>query len=310
MRKGICGKLGVFIPCTGQNEKRAACGRALRHAVWSVILFPLLAACSTPPKNPGEVYDLRNQSEAQLDLGNKQADRGNYETALVLLDEANRLAVISDDPGLRIRTGLSRGNTLFALGRGQEAALCWEQARLESEAWGNRELLAVSNIHILRGALLSGGADARSIREDINRETAAIKSDRRYIAFAWTVLGLAEKELGRYGEAEAAVKHSLDIHEKDHYLEQAAYDWFLIASFRSLAGNYNSARQALESAAALDRRVENSWGIAADWRALGDVYKKAGKPEESRKAYIRSAEIFRSLGNEEAAEEAEGRISP
>jgi tetratricopeptide (TPR) repeat protein len=273
-------------------------------------LFPLLTVCSTPPKNPGDVYDLRNQAEAQLDLGNKQADRGSYETALVLLNEANQLAVITDDPGLRIRSGLSRGNALFALGRAEEAARCWEQARLESAAWGSRELAAVSTIHILRGALLSGGADVRSIREDINRETAAIKSDRRYIAFAWTVLGLAEKELGRYDEAEAAVKRSLAIHEKELYLEQAAYDWFLIASFRSLAGNYDSARQALESAAAMDRRVENSWGIAADWRALGDVYKKAGKTEESRKSYLRSAEIFRLLGNKEAAEEAEGRISP
>jgi tetratricopeptide (TPR) repeat protein len=138
---------------------------------------------------------------------------------------------------------------------------------------------------------------------------AAVK-DRSYIAFAWLVIGLAEKELGRYAEAESAVKKGLDIHEKDLYLEQAAYDWYLIASFRSLSGNYNGARQALESAMVLDRRVENSYGLATDWRALGDVFKKAGSPAESRQAYLRSAEIFRSLGNDQEAAGVEKQIEP
>jgi tetratricopeptide (TPR) repeat protein len=121
------------------------------------------------------------------------------------------------------------------------------------------------------------------------------------------VSGLAERELDRYREAEAALKRSLEIHEKDLYLEQAAYDWFLIASFRSLDGNYEGARQALESAMILDRRVENSYGLATDWRALGDVFKKAGKNAESREAYHRSAEIFRTLGNDKEAAAAEKR---
>jgi hypothetical protein len=45
-----------------------------------------------------------------------------------------------------------------------------------------------------------------------------------------------------------------------------------------------------------------------DWRALGDVHKKAGNATEAQTAYRRSAEIFRSLGMEAAAEEAENRL--
>ena len=265
------------------------------------------AACSTPPANSGEVYDLRGQAEAQLDIGNKQADRGNYDAALLLLNEAWRLAVAADSYSLRIRAGLSRGNVLFATGRGEEAAAVWEQALREAEANGNGELAAISRIHQARGRLLSGGADVPALRETVRREMTAIKSDRMYTAFAWAVIALAEKELGRFSEAEAAVKRGLELHEKERAFEQAAYDWFLIASFRSLAGNYGGAAQALASAMAADRRVENSWGLALDWRALGDVYKKAGKAAESRAAYTRSAEIFRALGSGEAAAEAERR---
>jgi tetratricopeptide (TPR) repeat protein len=262
-----------------------------------------LAACSTPPKNPSDVYDVRQQAETQLELAGRQADRGNYGTALILLNEAMRLAVSVDNSSLRIRAGLSRGNVLFALNRSAEAFGDWERARDEAEKNGGGELLAVSRVHLARGRLLSGGDSAPSVREEVDREMTNIKADRLYLAFSWTVIGLSEKDLGRYSQAEAALMRSLDIHEKGRYPEQAAYDWFLIASFRSLSGNYEGARQALESALAFDRRVENSYGLASDWRALGDVYKKAGRPKESREAYQRSAEIFRATGNDEAAVE-------
>jgi tetratricopeptide (TPR) repeat protein len=136
-----------------------------------------------------------------------------------------------------------------------------------------------------------------------------IKSDKLYIAFAWTVIGLAEKELGQYAQAEAAVKQSLSIHEKALNYELAAYNWYLIGSFRSLSGNYGGAKLALDMAIDYDRRVENSWGLASDWRAMGDVQRTAGNGEASRAAYTRAAGIFRALGDEEAAQETLSRIA-
>jgi len=269
----------------------------------------LVPACSTKPKNPGDVYDVRKQAEAQLALGNRQADRGGFETALVILDEALRLAVAADDPGLRIRVGLSRGNVLFSLARDEEMAEAWNGALGEAERIGNGELAAVSRIHIARGKLLSTEraedmpAAAQSVRDEVNRNLAQIK-DRYYTAFAWTIIGLAERELERFTQAEAAVRRALEIHEKDRYFELAATDWFMIASFRSLSGNYRGALQALESAIAFDRRVENAWGLANDWRAMGIVYRYMGNAEASRAAYVRAAEIFQAAGNSEAAAEA------
>jgi tetratricopeptide (TPR) repeat protein len=274
-----------------------------------VLAMLFVSACSTPPKNPGDVYDLRKQAEAQLALGNNHADRGGFDLALTILNEALRLAIAVDDPGLRIRVGLSRGNVLFSLDMREEAETAWNNALGEAEKTGSSELIAVSRIHIARGRLLSpeGKAAAQSIRDEVNQNLAQVKSDRLYTAFAWMIIGLAEKELGRYAQAEAAVRRSLEIHEKDLYFELAAYDWFMIASFRSLAGDYRGARQALESAIAFDRRVENSWGLASDWRALGDVSRKAGDSNAAYAAYLRASEIFRALGNEESADDALSR---
>jgi tetratricopeptide (TPR) repeat protein len=270
-----------------------------------------MAACSSPPKNPGEVYMMRRFAETQLEAGNKLADRGALEDALSTLNEAMRLAVALDDPSLRVRAGLSRSNVIFSMGRGQEAVEGWNEALAEAERAGNKELSAVGRIHIARGRLLSPGgkADAQSVRDEVEQNMGMVKSDRLYTAFSWTVIGLAEKELGRYAPAETAVRRSLEIHEKDRYFEQAAFDWFMIASFRSLSGDYQGAKKALESAIEFDRRVENSWGLASDWRALGDVSQKAGDQASARTAYLRAAGIFTAIGNETAAQETLGKLA-
>ena len=276
----------------------------------SVIAALLVSvSCSTAPKNPTDDFTLRSQAEASLNLGNTEADRNNYDTALMLLTESRQKAILADDPSLMIRTGLSLGNVLFALGREDEAFSQWQIALDEAERFADRELLSVSKIHFARGRLLSGKQSAQAVLDEVNRESSSIKSDKLYVAFSWYVKGLALRELGSLREAEDAIKRSLDIHEKDKYLLRAAYDWYLIASIRSTAGNTDGALQALNSAIVLDRRMENSWGLAADWRAMGDIYRKTGKTREAREAYLHAKAIFLSLGDEKGAEEIENRMN-
>jgi len=272
----------------------------------SLLLALCFFACSSPPKRTGEVFDTRKDAEEQLQQGTREADRGNLTTAMVFINEAKRLAVLTDSSRLLIRSDLSLGNVLFSLGRTQAAAEAWNKALEEAEFSENREYTAVCRIHIARGKLLSPGA-AESVRDEVSREMAQIKSEEIYTAFAWTVIGLAEKDMGRHAAAEDAVKQALAIHEKALNFELAAYDWFMIASFRSLSGDSAGALNALERAIEFDRRTENSWGLANDWQAYGDVQKKAGNRAAANAAYARAATIFRATGNGEAADKALAR---
>jgi len=267
------------------------------------LLFAL-CFCSSRPKETGDVYDMRKDAEVQLEQGNREAEGGNFTAARGFVEQANRFAVLTDNSSLLIRSGISLGNVLFALGNADEAFESWNKALEEANRAGNKELAAVCRIHIARGKLFSpdGKNAAQSLRDEVNREMASIKSDELYIAFAWTVIGLAEKELGRYAPAEEAVKRALAIHEKALNLKLAAYDWFMTASFRSLSGDSGGALKALDSAIEYDRRTENSWGLANDWQAVGDVQKKAGNHDAARAPYFRAAAIFRAMGNNEAAE--------
>ena len=273
------------------------------------IFLALLASCSSAPKRPAEIVSVRQMGENQLNLVNKATDQGDYDRALILLAEARRLAVSADDPSLRVRTKLSEGNILFSQNKADEAEAVWNGALAEAEASGQTELVSQARIYLARSSLIAGTASAANVKDRVNKELAVIKSDTLAIALGWTVIGRAEQKDRNFSAAEAAYQKAAAIHDKENYLEQAAYDWYLIASSRSVSGQSAAAVEALNTALAYDRRAENTFGLASDWRALGDVYKRAGKPDETDADYRRAAEIFRAIPLEQAALDAEAKIS-
>ena len=286
------------------------------------ILFSLFIGCSSTPKKAAEVFTERNMAENQLNLANLSATRGRYQDALLIVEDARRLALISDDPSLRVRTSISRGNFLFSLGRHTEAFQEWEGASAEGDASGEKTFAALARIYAVRAKLiiLANGneasadaavadtAGADKLRAQLDNEQNTVKSDSFSSAVCYVTMGLAEKQLRRWAEAENQLKKALAIHEKGRFLEDAAYDWFIIASIRSVAGNYNSSLEALQMAISFDRRAENGFGLASSWQAMGDVYQKAGRTEESRAARRRAAEIYRAMSHIDLAEKLEAQL--
>ena len=283
-------------------------------AVFLSLLFAFLIClpgCSSAPKKPLEIFTERNVGASQLNLANQTAIHGRYEDALRLLAEARRIALSTDDPQLRIKTSMSRGNILFSMGRRTEAFSEFESAAAEGDASGENVLASLARIYTIRANLRlqeesgKNNAAVGDLTTRLNNEMTAVRSDSSATAAALVTLGMAEKLSGRWTEAENAVKKALDIHDKGRFLEDAAYDWFLIASIRSVAGNYDSSIEALRQAIRFDRRAENGFGLASSWQAMGDVYKKAGRTEDSRAAYRRAAEIFLAIGLNERADQLE-----
>ena len=302
-------------PAEGSEKtKPSKKGRGIFRPPLLLFVLAFLGACSTAPKRPAEVFTIQKQTETQLNLANHEADRGNYQASLELLEEAQRLAVSTDRSPLLIRVWLARGNVLLSLGRVEEAQALWETALAEAERADHRALMAACRIYQARALLLlagsRGASQAEEVKSRINGELGFLKGDPLNTALGWTVIALAEQSLSRWAEAERALERALEIHDKERYLELAAYDWYLIASIRSVSGRYGPALEALAQAMVFDRRAENSHGLGMDWRALGDVQTKAGRPEEAAAAYRRSADIFRAIGLEKNAEEAVGRIEP
>ncbi|MCL2211464.1 MAG: tetratricopeptide repeat protein [Treponema sp.] len=277
-------------------------------SVFNLLMLLVICSCSTSPKSTGDVYNLRAYAEKGLEAANKETVRGNYKNAHSLLIEYKRMAILSDDLSLITRVCLSMGNVLYSLGEIEEAFGEWDKAALEAQKSNNSELLSASKIFRAKGSLLSGRTGAQAVLDEVNRESVNIKKDALLVSFSWQVKGLALRALGSYAEAENALKQSLAIHEKKKTLENASYDWYTIASIRSLAGNTSGALEALDAAIVLDRRIENSWGLAASYRAMGDVYRKAGREKEALEAYARARGIYTALRNDDEIMEIEKKM--
>jgi tetratricopeptide (TPR) repeat protein len=281
------------------------------------VLLLLFSGCSSAPKKPLEVLTNRNMAANQLDLANQTANQGRYADALLILEDAWKTAVSVDDPDLLIKCSLFRGNILFSMGRHDEAFSSWDYAQEEGETTGDRNLVSQARIARARGRLVllaaqnPAAADPAAV-EDIKTEVrdalSAMKSDPLGEASGNLVIAMAEKELARYSEAESAVRRALDIHEKNRYLEEAAYDWYLIASIRSVSGNHSGAVSALRTAISFDRRAENGFGLASSWQALGDVYLKTGDLSEAAAAYTRAIDIFEALNLPDSADKIRAKL--
>jgi tetratricopeptide (TPR) repeat protein len=275
-----------------------------------ILIIICMGSCSTAPKNTGDVYNLRKSAEKGLESANKEAEKGSFENAHNLLVEYKKQAILTDDPSLIIRVCLSYGNVYLSLGKIDEAYAEWDQAIAEADKLKDKELIVVTKIFKARGNLLSGRADAQSVLnelDEVNKEIGNVKKNL-YLAYFWQTKALAQRALNLYREAEDSIKKSLDIHEKEKALESASYDWYTIASIRSLAGNTAGALQALESAITIDRRIENSFGLAANWRAMGDIYSKMGRNDDALTAYKRSRAIYEALGNKDEVTEIDNRM--
>ena len=266
-----------------------------------------LSSCSTAPKITGDINILRKAAEIGLESANKEVGLGNFANAENFLIEYKRMAILTDDPSLIIRVCLSYGNVLLSLGKVNEAYAEWDHAIAEAQKSGNKELLSVAKIFKARGNLFLEKTTTQAVLDEVNREIVNIKN-KFFIAYSWQTKGLAQRTSGSYGEAEESIKKSLEIHEKEKALENASYDWYTIASIRSLAGNTAGALQALETAITLDRRIENSFGLAASWRAMGDVYRKIGRNEDALEAYKRSRAIFEYMDKKDEVTEIDNRM--
>ena len=271
-----------------------------RFSIFMVVMVLLFISCSSAPKRPAQITTTYNLAVNQLDSANVESERGNYKLAGILLEEVWKLAVSIDSVELRVLTQLSQGNLAFYQNNQEIAESMWNAALVESEKDHNEELIALSKIYKTRGILSWGAAenkdkDAQKVIDIVSDRMGILKkSNQLYLAYAWMLMGFAKKQLGQWQQAESYFKTSLKIHEDMLYLELAAYDWYAIASVRSVAGQYEQAVKAMQNAIDFDRRAENSFGLGSDYLALGDIYKKAGQKELSEEAFKRSKEIFDS----------------
>jgi tetratricopeptide (TPR) repeat protein len=155
-------------------KKDKRCPLFFLRFVFGALAFFLGLGCSSAPKRPVEIRTLRNAGTSQLELANREADRGNYEGALELLGEARKLAFNTDDSVLIVQTYLSLENVYYFLGRDTDASAAWDDALAEAERAGDQELTAICRIYRERRRLLGASGNEALVTEARDTVQAAL----------------------------------------------------------------------------------------------------------------------------------------
>ena len=151
------------------------------------------------------------------------------------------------------------------------------------------------------GILAYDQADYTSATAHLLRciDAARSEGDGRALATALQFLGLVGHRQGRYDAIRPHLEESLDVATgiDDEWCIAGA----LCALGHSVPGvNSDDAREALERAAAIFRRLGDSWGLARAANSLGEHARARGDIEAAGTLYEESLMRYSALGNENA----------
>jgi len=284
-------------------------------------LAALLAggSCSSAPKKTDTVVVARNRAVEATASGNSYYRQGRYDLALRFFTQALELNTSVDNLEGIVQSGNSLGKVSLALGDLDGAEQLFMRAKEQSGS--SRDLAALCEGNLGEVAMRRGDyGKALAIFDsllagDTGKAGGGLADEQR--AMLLHNRGTAYKNLGEGARAREDLLKSLALNLAAKRIEEAAADYYALASLDAKEGLLESAKQNAGLALSLDKKVENSLGIAKDLYALGVISSRlddtASAYDYFRRSYQVSttlsmrADMQRALGELAVAAEALGR---
>ena len=256
----------------------------------------LLAACSSAPKKSDTATDVKNRAADAALSGNTYYRQGRYELALQFFTQAlNENLSVDNEAGV-VQSYNSIGRVYLAVGMNDEAESAFVKASAIAVRLGGEPLFVTSNnlgeLHLRRGdargaVVIFEGVLGGSLKD--------IQQDQ--VGLLYHNLGSAYKATGELDKAMEWLRKALAINLGEKLYEEAAADYYMIASVHSKQGDYVSAAKNAELALENDKRVENALGVTKDLLALGLIASRAGDPAAAYGYFERSHLAATALGS-------------
>jgi tetratricopeptide (TPR) repeat protein len=272
-----------------------------RPLLLALAALAALLSCSTAPKPRTEVNERKNRAAEFTRSGNERFAQGDYRQALSFFTLALNENVAVDNLEGICSSYNSIGMALLAQGEKERAEASFTEAlRLAGKLADPR--LAAQSASNLGELALARGQPQKALEYLQFAESQIAGQAGAGPAIVFHNLGAACKQLDRPAEAMAYFQKALAINLDLKRFEEAASNYYMIASLCSGQEDYPGAFKALNEALRYDRLMERSRGIAQDLHALGALYEKTGDDENALEHYHRSYLVYRSLSmNGEAA---------
>lgn len=266
-----------------------------------VILMGLFSACSSPPKEPDQVFTRRNQADSLMDQGHTMTDSLQLTGARASYEGALDIYASLDDRSGTVSALLALGRNSWAAGDPDSARDLFIHANALADQSGDARLVRDAMNHLADIALRSG--DPVTAWEYLDETTPAV-TDGGIRAAQLRLMGAVKYELGSPDEANEYLSQSVGAALLSEDMNEAAQAWYKMASIASLEARFDDAEKLALKALEADKSGEYGPGIAADLRALAIINTKSGDAEEAEDYYRRAWLAFRGLGRDGDAEEA------
>jgi tetratricopeptide (TPR) repeat protein len=251
-------------------------GRSASPALLLALALALaLAACSSAPQKTDESTDVKNRAAAAALSGNTYYRQGRYELALQFFTQAlNENLSVDNEAGV-VQSYNSIGRVYLAVGMHDEAESSFVKAEAIALRLGGEPLFVTSNN---LGELALRRGDARGAVEIFEHvlggSLKGVTQDQ--LGLLYHNLGSAYKATGDLDRAMEWLRKALAVYLGQKLYEEAAADYYMIASVFSKRGDYASAAESALLALDYDKRTENALGVTKDLLALGLIASRAG----------------------------------
>ena len=268
-----------------------------------VVALTAFVSCSSAPAKTDTVTAMKSQASQNAAYGDGYYKQGRYDLALQFYQQAlNEYTSVDDAAGI-VQVYNDIGMAYVALGSFGTAEPILLKAR-ERAREVNPQLVLATSINL--GELYLARGDAAQALATF-QEALALPAEARTpvrTAILYHDIGTAQKTLGEMAPALASFAKSLEINLANTFVQEAAGDYYMIASVHSLQANYDEAIRNALLALSLDKQIESSPAIAKDLYALGLITTKKGDMAAAYDYFQRSYLVYTTLSSRTDAKKA------
>jgi tetratricopeptide (TPR) repeat protein len=254
-----------------------------------------LGACSSAPRKTDTVSTVKNQAAQDSIAGDAYFRQGRFDLALQLFTKSlNENTTVDNGEGV-IQSYIAIGKTSMAMGSLDRAEEILLAARERSRAAG--AALLFTSTSSLGELYLAKGEPQKAL--DLFTEALGMPAAARtkaQTALLYHDIGTAQKDLGQAETALGWYGKALEINLAEKLGDQAAADYYMVASVYSKKGDYDLAAKNAQMALEADKKIENSPGIAQDLYALGLISNRRRDTAAAYDYFQRSYLVFTALG--------------
>lgn len=260
----------------------------------AVSIMALMFSCSSAPKAPDGIFDIKNKAADFTQFGNTYYAAGNYEQALRLFKLAlTENTKVNNEPGMA-RSYNSIGKTYIAMGDFETAVFELNKAESLAEELNSAEIFILTKNNM---ADIYFATKEYKKALDILLEVAehAQFSPQEDQAVYYHNTAAAYKGLEDYSSAENYANQALVINKELKRFGEAAANYYLLASIYSKQHLNTKAIEYAFKALENDKLYENAPGIGKDLYALGLLYEENDDIQNSYRYFYKAFQVFEAL---------------